>query len=101
MKNIDDRIEQVLNEMLKTFKMKNVQYGSNYIAVGEVMKALFPYGIHLNSEYDFIRYHWVDWCVGKLTRFVNSGMTDRDSILDLAVYAAMITALVDHHDRKE
>src|ERR1700746_2880029 len=84
------KADLVLEEMARTFREKNKMYGDNYLAVGKVMQALFPNGITLKTEYDHILFHWISWSVGKLTRFVNSGMKDQNSIHDLAVYAAMI-----------
>lgn len=82
----DKRLEM----MAITFRQRNSMYKDNYNNLGAVMTALFPDGIILKDEHDFIIYHWLDWSVGKLTRFVNSGMKDEDSIHDCAVYMAMI-----------
>lgn len=92
MGTIAQETEAIIKQMLETFLRNNKLYGENYTALGDIMVALFPNGIHLNTADDFIRFHFLDWSVGKLTRYVRTGMTHEDSSLDLAVYAAMLTA---------
>jgi hypothetical protein len=82
--------DKVLQQMAKTFKVKNKKYGDNYLNVGKVLKALFPRGITLKTEYDQVLFHWISWKVGKFTRFIQTGMTHLDSIHDDSVYGAMI-----------
>lgn len=79
-----------LEAMAATFRERNSKYGDNYITLGKVMVALFPDGITLKTEKDFILYHWMDWAMGKWTRFVKTKMTDTESVHDGAVYMAMI-----------
>ena len=43
---------QILEEMANTFRERNRVYGDNYKNVGEVMVALFPKGVNLNSNDD-------------------------------------------------
>jgi len=86
--------DQILEEMAKTYKQRNEIYGDNFMTMGPVMTALFPNGITLKTQQDFIVFHLLDWMVGKLTRFVNTGMVHIDSIHDLAVYAAMIEMML-------
>jgi len=94
------KADKVLEQMAQTFREKNTLYGDNYLTVGKVMKDLFPDGITLETEYDHILFHWINWMVGKLSRFVNTGMIDRNSIHDLAVYAAMIEDFIITNEKE-
>ena len=82
--------DKILEKMAETFRERNKLYGSNYNAVGEVLIALFPEGVTLKTKEDFIRWHFMDWKVGKLTRFARTKMTHTDSLHDDAVYTAML-----------
>ena len=82
--------DKILEEMAETFRERNKLYGSNYNAVGEVLIALFPDGVTLKTKEDFIKWHFMDWKVGKLTRFARTKMTHIDSLHDDAVYTAML-----------
>lgn len=89
------KLEDVLktmDEMRATLLERGATYGDNYNMMGVVMKALYPDGITLKTEDDFIRWHWVDWTVGKLTRWVKTGMNHEDSIKDAAVYVTFLAA---------
>jgi hypothetical protein len=94
-----DAVPTMLEDMLITFKERNTTYNDNYLIVGQVMAALYPDGITLKTPEDFIRYHFVDWMVGKLSRWVRTGMTHDDSIKDAAVYATMLAAWGKLHER--
>ena len=85
----------ILAEMAKTFKERNLVYGDNYKRVGAVMEAMFPHGVALQSAEDFNRWHLFELLVVKLTRFANSGLTHQDSIHDASVYGAMVESLLD------
>lgn len=86
--------DKVLQTMADTFRDRNKKYGNNYSAVGDILATLFPEGITLKTPEDFCRFHFMDWMVGKLTRFSRTGMTDVDSVHDLAVYSAMMEDLI-------
>lgn len=88
------RADKVLEEMAETFRSRNPMYGENWITVGAVMVALHPNGLTLNTADDFIRFHFLDWTIGKFTRFVNTNMTHTDSVHDAAVYMAMLEAFI-------
>lgn len=85
--------------MAKTFEAKNKQYKDNWITVGKVFVALYPEGITLKSEQDFVLFHWMSWKIGKLSRFVNTGHKDLDSIHDDAVYTAMIETYIKQQQK--
>ena len=84
----------ILAEMADTYRERNKVYGDNYKRVGDVMMALFPEGVTINTKEQFNVWHLFELMVVKLTRFANSGLTHEDSIHDLAVYAAMVESLI-------
>jgi hypothetical protein len=88
----------VLLKAAATFRERNAVYKDNAVNVGNVMKALFPNGVRLNSAEDHHIYHLFELIIVKLTRFANSDLHHIDSIHDVAVYAAMIEPLVGKHD---
>lgn len=88
----------ILAQMADTFRERNKVYGDNYKRVGEIMKALFPQGVALESVAQFNQWHLFELMIVKLTRFANSGLTHKDSIHDLAVYAAMVEFLTEEKE---
>lgn len=89
------RADAELEAMAATFRERNAAYGDNWRTLGNVMAALFPEGVLLKTADDFARFALFEWGIGKLTRFVNKGMTHKDSIHDAAVYFAMVSSLVE------
>jgi hypothetical protein len=89
------------NSMIEMFKERNKTYSENYHKVGTIMTILFPDGIKLDSPDDFVRFHFLDWIVGKLTRYAASEPHE-DSMFDLAVYAAMLATFtrIKNNERK-
>lgn len=90
----------LLESMASTFRERNAVYKDNYKVVGKVMSAFFPEGVTLTTEADHNFYHLFELLIVKLTRFTNSGLTHKDSIHDIAVYAAMLELLVNDHKIK-
>jgi hypothetical protein len=90
------------NSMMEMFKERNKTYSENYRKVGTIMAILFPDGISLEGPDDFVRFHFLDWIVGKLTRYAASELTHEDSMFDLAVYAAMLATFtrIKNNERK-
>ena len=86
--------------MSKTFKERNEVYGDNYKMVGELMKVLHPEGFNQQSEEDHELGHLWSLLVVKLSRFAISDLKHKDSIHDLAVYAAMIEAILTNREEK-
>lgn len=84
------RADLILEEMAKTFKKKNKQYGDNWIVFGQIMAALYPKGLTLKTEHDFARAHFLMLTLGKFTRYVNKDHQCKDSVHDAAVYLAMM-----------
>lgn len=89
---------EVLDEMASLFRERNANYKDNAVVVARVMQALFPNGVDLRTPNDYHVWHLFELMVVKLTRFTNSGLRHEDSIKDLAVYAAMVTPLINEHD---
>jgi hypothetical protein len=90
--SLNDTVPAMLEEMAATFKERNTTYRDNYLIVGQMLAALYPDGITLKTPEDFIRFHLVDWTIGKLSRWANTGMDHEDSIKDAAVYTTMLAA---------
>lgn len=92
----------ILADMADTYRERNKVYGDNYKRVGDVMMALFPDGVKVENAHEFNVWHLFELMIVKLTRFANSELSHVDSIHDLAVYAAMVEALVvDKMNNKE
>jgi hypothetical protein len=87
----------VLTDAAAIFRERNSSYKDNAVLVGAVMKALFPNGVVIHSAADHHFYHLFELMIVKLTRFVKSDLKHKDSIHDLAVYAAMLEPLLDGH----
>lgn len=95
----DDPIQgsKILEDMANTYRERNALYKSNYLKVGKILAILYPEGVHLKTAEDFTRWHFIDWMIGKLSRF--SVNNHPDSIHDLAVYAAMIEGWIKHEEK--
>jgi hypothetical protein len=87
----DPSVPDILEAMAATFRERNAVYGSNYLRVAPIMKALWPEGVP-SALVTTDRWHLFELIVVKLTRFAISGLAHKDSIHDAAVYAAMIEA---------
>lgn len=88
-------IDNTLAEMGKTFSQRNAVYKDNYVIVGRVMSAFFPDGVTLKTPADFEKWHLFELKIIKLTRFVASDLTHKDSILDDGVTSAMMKTLME------
>ena len=86
---------EILDDMSDTYRERNKIYGDNYKKAGKVMEVLFPQGVKLERADQFLKLHLLEMIVMKLTRFTNSNLTHKDSIHDLAVYAAMLEGELD------
>lgn len=84
----------ILFESAETFKARNAVYGNNYLNFGPTMVGLFPDGVTLKTEEDFIRFHLLVLDVVKTTRYCQNFDTGghHDSIHDKVVYCAMLEA---------
>jgi hypothetical protein len=85
-------VPEILANAAKTFEKRNSIYKDNYNMVGRVMAAMFPDGIVLKTEEDFVRWHNFELKIVKISRFAASGLTHIDSIHDDIVYSALLEA---------
>jgi len=80
-----------LDKAAETFRERGKLYGDNYVRAGNVMLAMFPQGIKLDTARDQTRYHLMSWIVGKLCRYaVQWEKGHADSIHDATVYCALL-----------
>lgn len=89
MKNKKLSAVDILREMALLYDERNVLYKDNYKRIPKLMKVLFPAGIPIDLLHD-TRWHLFSMIVAKLGRFATTDLTHKDSIKDIAVYAAMI-----------
>lgn len=82
-------VPEILRGMARTYEERNKVYGDNFMLVPGVITALFPEGVP-SELITTNRWHLFRQVLSKLTRFAASNLTHRDSIHDMAVYAAMI-----------
>lgn len=86
--------DEILAQAAKTFKERNAVYKSNYTQMGPLLAALFPEGITLKTELDFVRFHLLMLVMVKATRYVqNWEAGHQDSLRDAAVYFAMLESV--------
>ena len=89
--------DRILEAAAQTFAERNKEYRNNWRMVGPVMKEMFPDGIDLATMQEQERFHLFSLIVVKLTRYAvnfhNGG--HKDSIHDIAVYAAMLESIDD------
>jgi hypothetical protein len=91
-------VAAALRKMADTFEERNALYGDSGVKVGKVMAVLFPNGYACRSDGDHRMMDHFNRVIAKLVRFVNSGLTHKDSIHDLAVYAAMCEVVAAEHN---
>jgi hypothetical protein len=88
------KASDLLDKAADLYRQRNAVYGDNFEQIGPVMKGLFPNGIKLETEADFIRFHLLMLDVVKTSRYCNN--FDKgghlDSIQDKTVYCAMVEA---------
>jgi hypothetical protein len=93
------RPDAILEDAAATFRERNAIYKDNHVKVGQIMAALFPNGVTLKNDADFQRWHLFELMIVKVTRFVNGNLEHRDSIRDIAVYAAIIESLIPEGEK--
>lgn len=86
-------VPDLLRAAAATFEERNAVYGSNYLNVGPVLRALFPDGIPKDLPLQ-TEWHLFELIIVKLTRFANSNLTHLDSIHDSVVYGAMVESIL-------
>jgi hypothetical protein len=95
------RVPELLLEATTIYEERNRLYGNNYKL--PVMSLLFPNGIMLRSEEDFIRYGAFVQIVAKVTRYAAQFNKNghADSLNDLAVYAMLLREIDEELDGGE
>jgi hypothetical protein len=78
-----------------TFRERNKCYGDNYkTTYGNVMVALFPNGLKLETKDDWNRFGALHMIVAKLTRYVvDPHHGHHDSVHDMGVYSFILEEL--------
>lgn len=94
-------VPEILEEMAATFRDRNAVYGDNWRMVGQLMAVMFPEGVRLQAAEDYDVWHLFELMIVKLSRFAISKTTHIDSIHDLAVYAAMIEAILKQRKERQ
>jgi hypothetical protein len=82
-------VAEILRSMAATSEERAKIYGDHYRHFAPVVKALWPNGVP-SALVTEDRWHLFELLLVKVVRFAATGLTHRDSIHDLAVYAAMI-----------
>lgn len=91
-------VPDILRSAAATFEGRNASYGSNYLNVAPVMRALFPQGVPKDLPLQ-TEWHLFELLVVKLTRLANSNLTHLDSIHDAIVYGAMIESIIKENQK--
>lgn len=94
-----------LREGAEKFDEVGRKYGHGYIRFGSIMKALFPEGLTIETQEDWIRVGLFQMIVHKVVRQaddLHSEDPDPDHARDLKVYAAMLESILhgDHVDER-
>jgi hypothetical protein len=91
-------VPEILHESADHYEAKNPVYGDAYKRYGSTMMSFFPEGLYINEPDDWNRFGLFSMMVSKMNR-IASNLTiggHRDSSLDLATYAAMMTELTEN-----
>ena len=80
--------DQIIQKAAETFRERGAQYGHSWEQVGEITKILYPNGIKLETVSNFEKFHILQWLIGKIVRYANSGSID--SIHDAGVYSFIL-----------
>lgn len=87
------KADKILEDMAKTFRERGKVYGDNYIRFGNMLHALFPNGLTINTPEDWVKFGFFFNIMQKASRFTTkNAMTHADSVHDMGVYSAMLEA---------
>jgi hypothetical protein len=80
-----------LRDAAALFEKRNAEYGDNYRVMGDTLKAMFPSGLTVRTEEEWVRIFLLIMCVMKTTRYAKNFLRGghQDSLEDLSVYAQM------------
>lgn len=86
------RPDEMLKDLAAIFAERNPIYGDNFIYFGKIMLGLFPNGILLKTEDDFIRIGMFVQIVSKVSRYAPNLASGghADSLDDISVYCQML-----------
>lgn len=85
-----------LEEAIDTFNSRNKEYGNAYKNHGNIIKALFPNGVVMQSASDFNKMSLIFAITGKLARIANNFEKGHsDSALDMISFSAMLKEIID------
>ncbi len=86
-------ITEQLQAAIKTTQERHKVYGDGYVRSAHILLALFPNGLKLNTEDEWVQFYFLYMIVTKLTRYsfsLESGAPHQDSIHDLGIYSLML-----------
>ncbi len=88
-------IEEIFDEMKRTFAERNKTYGDSYRITGHVFAAMFPNGLALNTPDQWNRFGAFYMIICKMVRYSETLTTGGhvDSAHDSAVYSAILEEL--------
>ncbi len=97
----DTDITKILLKLIEVQREKEAEYGAAYKRHGNIMAALFPNGITLQTAEDFNFFAIYDLLVVKMNRMASSlvdGEVHMDSLGDISVYSAMGAAIAQEFE---
>ena len=77
-------VEDIIEKARLTYLERGKQYGNTW----DITHALYPNGVVLDTPQASARFHILQWMIGKLVRYANSGAID--CIHDAGVYAFIL-----------
>jgi len=85
-------VPDFLRALGELYEERNKLYGDNYRLVGPRLKALFPRGLNLETESDFVRFALFIHIDNKISRYARTFCDGghKDSLDDVSVYAQML-----------
>ena len=89
-----------LERAKELFAERNTNYKDTWLKVGEIEKILF-YKAVFTSTSAFTKFQIINMIIGKITRYVESGMKHQDSADDLVTYAAMLSAITETSNKEQ
>jgi hypothetical protein len=84
-------VPERLRDAAALFEKRNAEYGDNYRTMGPVLRAMFPSGLTIKTEEEWVRIFLLIVNVMKTTRYAKNFMRGghEDSMNDQSVYAQM------------
>jgi len=86
-------VMDIFAKAIETFKEREAKYGDSRYSVAKILQILYPNGVHLDTEQDFLEFHIFQAVLGKIVRFVHSN--DQDSIHDAGVYSFILEDIIE------